>query len=817
MLATRLGTSLALLFVACGACAPRPTRPALPASTPASSKWEHESEQGWLASEIAVAITSLAHFARSGEPASPAELALRARQVGDSATFEIRGRDGGSPFEVRLAPHFFAPEAWAPLARHRLARVSPSHESLEADLPERLADLRLPVLHAAHVQASAFLSRNPRSAGGHEAAGLVLAAFALRESAAGHSDPRRVLARLTAHLAIAQALRGGGESSAAGRVATMALLVLVGREGDAALAKSGVPAWDRALQLFATQNWRQQPWEDDQALVERLAWLRAYHARVDSDRAHDLLQQLPAEDAVLPDWGRIRLHGHPSVRDCHAFAVGQADVDLAEAQQAHAMFRGRTLAEGDLVAALNEEAASSPVVQPRGAPARIEVLDWGTVAAFVQRHLGARLSYEVSCLENTFGLPDAARQAFAAQEQRFGSLTLWPLEAHRWTKTPEAYRPRAEAAARLLRARPDLVTPFHWVRLREVPAFAAAPDVPEVPVETTWFRPRRPIGTYFMQNRLWGPWGELAVPFEELSELSRLDPFDTDLRWGATLGRLGRDPVYEEIRDAWGPALEWDSGAVWVLFDLSKAKPLEQRSWAEKLCEMRADSCPWLGESLVAAGEAEAAARVYRRWWREASDRVLATRSVRWLVFHELAQGRAAAAWEIAQEAAATGSASGLRVLGELAEKTGDLDLAEDSFRRIAARYGYEHEVYAFCDRQVRAGRQDYEARREASLKRAFPRGMEPATALAGPPLDGVQLGRVEPAGVAAGLRDLDIVVALDGIRVHDESQWEILRLRAGGPEMQLMVYRGGSYLTLSTAFAGSEFPARVSGYPGTR
>ena len=58
--------------------------------------------------------------------------------------------------------------------------------------------------------ASSALKRDMKNPRAHEAAALTLAAFAMREAAEGMSDTRWALNRMTAHLAMAQALRNGG-------------------------------------------------------------------------------------------------------------------------------------------------------------------------------------------------------------------------------------------------------------------------------------------------------------------------------------------------------------------------------------------------------------------------------------------------------------------------------------------------------------------------------------------------------------------------------------------------------------------------------
>ncbi len=89
---------------------------------------------------------------------------------------------------------------------------------------------------------SETLSKDMRDARAHEGAALVLGAFALRESAGFFSDVRWTLNRMTAHLAMAAALRGADEpASIDGALAEVTL-----RRPDAASdarARSARPSW----------------------------------------------------------------------------------------------------------------------------------------------------------------------------------------------------------------------------------------------------------------------------------------------------------------------------------------------------------------------------------------------------------------------------------------------------------------------------------------------------------------------------------------------------------------------------------------------
>src|SRR4029453_10004592 len=128
-----------------------------------------------------------------------------------------------------------------------------------------LRDLQRDVLLAQNERLSNVLAADFWNPSHHESAALLLSAFALREASGTFLDLRRTLCRLTAHLALADALRGAHDRTLQGRLAEAALLSLVGRQQDAvarlnATTSAELPeearAWLRALRLRATLDWR---------------------------------------------------------------------------------------------------------------------------------------------------------------------------------------------------------------------------------------------------------------------------------------------------------------------------------------------------------------------------------------------------------------------------------------------------------------------------------------------------------------------------------------------------------------------------------
>ena len=173
----------------------------------------------------------------------------------------------------------------------------------------------------------------------------MIATLALRESAGYFSDPRRLLCRITAHLAWASALRQGGAPSLEAQVAEIAPATLVGRQrvalGEIARlerdtsAGAALQAWLRSLRLRVTGDWRILKDPGQASLLERLEHFRALAWSLDVDHALAFSRQYGRES--VPDWGRRALARGVNVEVGNVFtasATGLELVDLAETWEA---------------------------------------------------------------------------------------------------------------------------------------------------------------------------------------------------------------------------------------------------------------------------------------------------------------------------------------------------------------------------------------------------------------------------------------------------------------------------------------------------
>ena len=227
-----------------------------------------------------------------------------------------------------------------------------------------------------------------RSPAAHEAAALLLGGFALRESAGWLHDVRPTLSRITAHLAVARALRPGADGRD-GMLARAILTVLVGRQRDAMTmvetlqrqaATEADRRWVRALKLRITGDWRGKAPTAEDSVTERLEHGRAVRERLGMDSFLDYLDTQPKDDST--DWQRIAFFDDLNIEAGNIFAATNIQLELAESAKIWARHHDGAVAENAVIEDLNERPNS--VIRQDG-PA--QVLDWGTWAAHQQRHL----------------------------------------------------------------------------------------------------------------------------------------------------------------------------------------------------------------------------------------------------------------------------------------------------------------------------------------------------------------------------------------------------------------------------------------------
>jgi tetratricopeptide (TPR) repeat protein len=761
--------------------APRPSPPPR-----FQSAWA--TEQEWLVDRITRDIREMGALA-AGRPLPPADA------------------PAVKPGEIRFEEYLFSPRSYGPLARQALggsetasARGS-SRPREDARLLSALLTPKAGVLVREDVALSSALEGEPRDPGAHERAALLLGAFALRDCAGSSTDTRPALTRLTAHLALARALRGAAEPGLAGRFAEAVLVTLVGREKDAlarldsldsGAASPAEKAWVRALRLRNTGDWRIARDEKGLTLLETLEEFRALVLGQDDAAALEWLAR--REPQSMPDWGRLALSSmSPSMGTFNRFADVSLAMDMGEAAEVLRLLHAAPADEAGFFDALNEEPGGS-IRRDKDGRARIAVIGKELWASRFQRNVvfdletGHRRRWSL-------GLP-GERKAFAEQSREsFGRLAMFPIVMRAQADDAGSYGVAMAAVREMALRSPERLTAGHWQLIRRKEDFAAVPR--DLPDPNAWFHPALPPGTLLDL----GPRLELAelaaIPTAEFGALREQAPYNVALALRAS----HRQPIAKrsvaDLVAVFGPLAEFHLYLMSKLADAAWYDPPEFRRRQEALCELSPDYCLGLGYRLAELGFDDEAAVAYQKAFDRARDAVAVANNSRWLVDYYFDHGQRAKAEAVARQAAETYSGSGLFTMARLQERMGRVNEAEEYYRRILDRYGDAGPLAGFYYRQVHELKNTaYEAKLKNATALALPTGLErfDRSSLPPAPTDGVVFKGANDNTKRYGIQLGNVIVGLDGFRVRNYEAYALVKELSQSPRMKFVIWRRNSY-----------------------
>jgi tetratricopeptide (TPR) repeat protein len=806
---------------------------------PARTAWEAANEVEWLVREVSLDLLEMAQFVDGRRPFDPkaADFRLTAAAPSSDAppAFEVTAslRRGRVAHRLVLADHVWSPSDYEELARllqKPLARLAVPEVAASRTL-ESLLDPHSATLERESQRISRLLENGLLDASTHEQAALVIAALALRESAGYFSDPRRLLCRITAHLAWASALRQGGTPSVDAQVAKVALLALVGRQRTAlgeiarlerdTTANPALQAWLRSLRLRVTGDWRILKDPGQASLLERLEHFRALAWSLDVDQALAFSREHGRES--LPDWGRRAMARGLNVEVGNVFTASATGLELIDLAETWQVARGAPLATLDRVLDTPPQRCIVRLGDGSFAP---RVIDWGTWAASFQRHLMQALDRTDEHIRSRLAIPERADDFAKDADPRFSQLPLHAFvrlrrdlrkrerEKEKEGKKEDRSLPDCPAAVRLLLDQPGQVAPLNWV----LAANRCHGDEPAetVPKAWQWFASGVPPGTAFEATRRLALDGLDPLVRSQLGALSERAPYDFELARQALEAREGKAPSRWGLEAGLGPLLEFHLGALWYRAQASESDVQEYRRVSRPILALDADSGLAIGAYLSRHGLDDDAAAAYETAVSGARDRVAVANRCEWLVNYYLDHGREPDALRLAEEAADTFSGTGLLTLARLLERLGRLSDALSWFQKEADRYDDTRSLEEFqMRRERRAPGEGYLEPARATLRKRFPQGLERVDLrdFLAAPRKGVEILEWSLKLSSLGLDKGDVIVALDGYRTASYEQYRIVRDLSDDPQFCLVVWHGDRYVEAIGSFPRRSFGVTLRDY----
>jgi hypothetical protein len=766
-------------------------------SSRVQSETFYPTEQLWIVNDITGAISNIAAYA-NGASTSAVQLAVHqvSRTGNEMARFDVTPIARPS-IAIRITDHIWAPSAYAPVAAAvmgtRAAACEPSTSSIASALLQPTRE----TIQRENLRVSARLKANVRCADAHVEAALILGTLALREAASVFNDPRRLMSRMTAHLALADAL-GVSASDETRRLAEVVLYTLVGRQRtaldrlaafDSTTSSATLQSWARALRMRNTGDWRIVPDSNQVTLLEQIELIRAAQYSLGETRTLEFIDGI-RNRPVIPDWARIVMQDARGVQAGNRFAADAVALELTEAGEARKSYSGDALDSAEaLVAALKVEPSQGPVA-PDGA---VWVVDWSMWAAIAERHLMSTINARDTHLTYALSVPDEAKEFREQVARTFSGLRLYPFLAIHLATTREEAKPGMAGSLVLLQTHPELVTHWMWKTVLMKETWASLPK--PLPRLESWFTPAFPSGTVFDANTR--PWDAHLVSQVSPAEIA---PYRKEAPYSRSLPFVTLGPKYE---DASAPTLKKELGEV-AAFNLSfatrianalKDDPDAYLAAMEPVVRMSPEQLLDVAEYHVQDDRLDAARSTYERWFATSRQEVAVANNAEWMVRDYFVRGESAKADALANRAASTYSPSGLLTRAHLYEWSNRPRAAEECYRRESERYDDPAPLLGFLLRHHRQG-----VEVDALKWKVFPGGVVSVSlpALRDAPVAGVEVAGVEKIGTRHGVHLNDIIVAVDGVRVNNRAQYYAAKAMSIDPDMRLTVWRDLKYVEVT-------------------
>jgi hypothetical protein len=692
--------------------------------------------------------------------------------VGDiNEMSRYRGKPLAAPPPLTGAVTPWHPEQLAAYAADQFGGGAAKPSASEpADQHGALVTLAPDAILKANAAVSAALKRDMRNPRAHESAALVLAAFGLRESAGGLSDTRWVLNRMTAHLAVAQALRNGqSAASMDGQLAHAALLALSNRQRTAlnaldAITPKTVPAlaWQRALRIRITEDWRLLPMPAQSPRIEKLEYFRARRRTLRSIRGGQDLSDL--REPMALDFARVLQSRSFGVEDGQDVVLDGLLAEISELASVYKVIHQRELPKELPAAIVNVRAGR---LLGSGDP---QVVPWGAWAEFAQRHIGQSIDKIDYHYRQMLILPDRADQLKAGFDAALQHLTLYPVASVARTKgksgTEADLRYIARAVDVAVRT-PELITFDYWSLIETGSRYE--PVSRGMPAKKVWFSPPSAEVPYDAGRR-----ADVLTALQRpaVEALMAEAPHDIGLLY--RVAQLHR-PLLNTVRALVEPRVDFDMWAIdWAI---NTARDYNDRlALRRKACELAVGHCLTLADDLIAVDERAAAAEYEKVFRNPALDQISMANSSGWLVSYYERTGQLIQAMDLAQRSAEVYSRRGLATLAHLLERRARVSEADEVFTAAAARYPTgKADLAGFLYRQaVTAKKPEYLSRWNAIQKEVFPDGLQPmAAVMTEAPGKGVFVEQDSDASRRVRLQAGDIIVGVDGWKVESKEQYD--------------------------------------------
>lgn len=775
-------------------------------------------EEGWTVRSISQILADLGALARK-EKAQEVVLAYPSQ-----GHYEVSCLGATAPLPVGQAG-VWNPETYLGWAKLMLPTPDAALSNQTAEgLLTKLLSPGIEVYLGENRRISDFLQAHPGSPEGYLQAAILSGAIAFNDHSGKFRDIRPALNRMTAFLAAAEAL-GASKDSPEMKIAEAMRLTLCGQQ-TAALAVN-LPAqgkladWREIIRLRNTMDWRSgRSAAEMGSPALKHEYFRALTFAVNEMAGMEFLKALPQEHLDL-EYCRIANETDLSVSGGHVFSKPVLKPELQEIAVTAKSFGVEPEENStEWIRQYLDTPEGSPVAGMDDGSLVINVAGRNLLAGYQQRNLMQSLNVLYAFLNDSWGVKDGATEVKGFVTGQLPSLRYKPFLERAIERDPQRYEALNEPLRTIIRDQPEMVTPCLWASLRrDEDGNEVRTSVPDF---HRWYRPEIPSGTAFeADSRLY----DIGVGDESdkawITELHDRAPYLyfisrhlAYLENGSTYENLKPELLEKNMADILGYRLM----AMRRLASAYNSQPEEYEKISLRIAEIDPDEYLDLAWYFQKRGDSEKAAQYYLLGFEKARDRVRVANNALWLVKYLQGKGDTATAEQVASDAAETFSYGGLQARIWLCEATGDWKGALDYAKKCDERYNdgkFVEETALLARMRKSAPQYVDEARYNELIGSIFPAGLQEVTltSFSGPPQKGVAIRETSAFLEGKGLKQGMVIVALDGYRTENFSQYGLVRSLTTDPRMKIVVWDGQKYSELNPEVDGRRFGVDMGDY----
>lgn len=727
--------------------------------------------------------------------------------------------------ELNINGPIWSPEVYKGIATLLAQKVGLKRtvidESEDTDLLAKLLDGTATTLEKQNQILSKSLANDFGDPVWHEEAAVLLGAFALREHSGIFYEISSPLCGMTAQLTMAQYL-SNNSLGINGQVATAMLLTLMNNQVEALDALNNIQTtnndaltrWVRALQARNTGDYRPLEKVNGLSQVEAIEWFRARCLNANKDIAWARLNDVQERTV---DFVRIANEGRFSVSLGHELLRLSLPLELDEIEWAYQLSHHHKLNRTGLTGALNQMPELCFSTDGNKQP-RVQIIGWGQWAMFFQRQLCNAIVQNFYFLEHAWGVPEYATEFSSYCDRSFGGLYLYSF-ARRFDCTDvDSYHRAVDDVFKTTIQMPQLVSDECWNYLRYTTPIAPFYEPNHDPHIGAWHKHNPLPGTAYNSH----PRADLLISIggpgldASIERLHELAPYDENIDDAILREKYHDKPTYKEALALFQAVLPYSCEAMETVARTVQDQPERYESLMNQAAELDPADYFTLGDYFKNRKENDKAAKYFAKACELDPDKVQVANGANWLVQYYLKKGEINSARRLADLAGEVYSYTGLLTKARFLEDTGDYAGAFEWFWKIQERYNDPGPVVAFCRRyKAKTGNTQFDEELQKRLGNLFPDGIKKVTIddFHSAPRDGVLIDGEDGLTRAAGLASGDVIVALDGIRVHNFAQYGFEREIHSAPEMDLIVWQDTYYREVKASPPNHRFGVNFSDY----